>query len=266
MAERMFQTILVGTDGSATARAAEEVAAALARAVRARLLVVSACAGGAEARAAAEHVVEETAHRAAGAGVAARGEVAEGEPADIVEAAATRADADLIVVGDIGMGQQRRLRLGGVPDRITHAAPCSVLVVRTSRRTDGDSPPAPNAPYRKLLVATDGSPTAAHAAALGSSLAELLGATLTLAYVGDELMGRIILKDSAEQLGDPELPQRVATGDPGRAITRLAEDEGNDLIVVGNKGMTGATRFLLGSVPNKVSHHAPCSVLIVRTS
>jgi hypothetical protein len=46
----------------------------------------------------------------------------------------------------------------------------------------------------------------------------------------------------------------------------VAEETGADLIVVGNKGMTGAERFLLGSVPNKVSHHAPCSVLIVRTT
>ena len=38
-----------------------------------------------------------------------------------------------------------------------------------------------------------------------------------------------------------------------------------DLIVVGNKGMTGARRYLLGGVPNKISHHAPCSVMIVRT-
>ena len=38
------------------------------------------------------------------------------------------------------------------------------------------------------------------------------------------------------------------------------------MIVVGNKGMQGSRRFLLGSVPDKVSHHAPCSVLIVRTT
>ena len=38
------------------------------------------------------------------------------------------------------------------------------------------------------------------------------------------------------------------------------------MIVVGNKGMTGARRFLLGSVPNKISHHAPCSVYIARTT
>jgi nucleotide-binding universal stress UspA family protein len=55
-------------------------------------------------------------------------------------------------------------------------------------------------------------------------------------------------------------------GDPADAILDIAEEQGADLVVVGNKGMTGAKRFLLGSVPNKVSHHAPCSVLIIRTT
>ena len=55
-------------------------------------------------------------------------------------------------------------------------------------------------------------------------------------------------------------------GDPADAILDVAEERGADLIVVGNKGMTGARRFLLGSVPNRVSHHAPCAVMIIRTS
>jgi nucleotide-binding universal stress UspA family protein len=55
-------------------------------------------------------------------------------------------------------------------------------------------------------------------------------------------------------------------GDPADAILDVAEERGSDLVVVGNKGMTGAKRFLLGSVPNKISHHAPCSVLIIRTN
>ena len=54
--------------------------------------------------------------------------------------------------------------------------------------------------------------------------------------------------------------------DGADAILDIAEEQGCDLIVVGNRGMTGAKRFLLGSVPNKISHHAPCSVLIVRTT
>jgi nucleotide-binding universal stress UspA family protein len=55
-------------------------------------------------------------------------------------------------------------------------------------------------------------------------------------------------------------------GDPADAILDVAEELAAELIVVGNKGMTGAKRFLLGSVPNRVSHHAPCSVMIVRTT
>lgn len=67
--------------------------------------------------------------------------------------------------------------------------------------------------------------------------------------------------------GGVEQVETVARqGDAADAIIDVAEEQSADLIVVGNKGMTGARRFLLGSVPNKVSHHAPCSVLIVRTT
>jgi nucleotide-binding universal stress UspA family protein len=55
-------------------------------------------------------------------------------------------------------------------------------------------------------------------------------------------------------------------GDPANALLDVASENDADMIVVGNKGMTGTKRFLLGSVPDKISHHAPCSVLIVRTT
>lgn len=159
------------------------------------------------------------------------------------------------------MGQAKRLRLGGIPDHVSHEAPCGVLIVRTSERA-GSAGAGPA--YRSVLIATDGSPTASHAAHFGAELAKRLGASITLAHVGDELMGRIVLKDTAERLGDPELPRRTAHGDPGRTIAKLAEDEKSDLVVVGNKGMEGASR-LLGSVPNTVAHTARCDVLIVHT-
>jgi nucleotide-binding universal stress UspA family protein len=63
-----------------------------------------------------------------------------------------------------------------------------------------------------------------------------------------------------------EVETLAREGDPADAILDVAEEKGADLIVVGNKGMTGAKRFLLGSVPNKISHHAPCSVMIIRTT
>src|SRR4051794_37304274 len=70
----------------------------------------------------------------------------------------------------------------------------------------------------------------------------------------------------AARAGGVEAATYARQGDPADAILDVAEEQGADLIVVGNKGMTGARRFLLGSVPNRVSHHAPCSVLIIRTT
>jgi nucleotide-binding universal stress UspA family protein len=71
---------------------------------------------------------------------------------------------------------------------------------------------------------------------------------------------------AAAGAGVTEVETFARQGDAADAILDVAEEQRCDLIVVGNKGMTGAKRFLLGSVPNKVSHHAPCSVLIVRTT
>jgi nucleotide-binding universal stress UspA family protein len=55
-------------------------------------------------------------------------------------------------------------------------------------------------------------------------------------------------------------------GDPADALLTLCEDLDADLLVIGNRGMRGAKRFLLGSVSNRCAHHAPCSILIVHTS
>jgi nucleotide-binding universal stress UspA family protein len=78
-----------------------------------------------------------------------------------------------------------------------------------------------------------------------------------------------VLDEEAERIretGVSTVETYPREGDPADAILDVAEEKGADLIVVGNKGMTGARRFLLGSVPNKVSHHAPCNVMIVRTT
>lgn len=159
------------------------------------------------------------------------------------------------------MGGHRTLRLGGVPDRVSHDMPCDLLIIRTSK-PDRAKPPGQ---YGSVLIATDGSPTADRAARVGAEFASLLGASVTLVHVGDEPVGEIVLRDTAERLGDKELPIRVLKGDAGDQIAELAGSEGHDLVVVGNKGMSGSLRFLVGAVPDKVSHQAPCDVLIVNT-
>jgi len=146
--------------------------------------------------------------------------------------------------------------------------------------------------FSSIVVGTDGSDTARKAVAAAVDLAKQIGASLDIvsayepvpqsrlrqeARQAPEDMQWMInpredveatLRDAAEELEEAgiEVETFAREGDPADAILDVAEERGADLIVVGNKGMTGAKRFLLGSVPNKVSHHAPCSVLIVRTT
>lgn len=60
--------------------------------------------------------------------------------------------------------------------------------------------------------------------------------------------------------------RHVLRGEASDALIDLTNEVGADVLVVGSKGMTGASRFLLGSVPNRCAHHAHCSVLVVRTT
>ncbi len=146
--------------------------------------------------------------------------------------------------------------------------------------------------FGSIVVGTDGSDTAQEAVKQATDLASTVGAKVFLvsAYepvpegrlrderqeVPEDLQWMVnpredvdaTLKAAAEQIAEAgvEVHAHAREGDPADAILDVAEELGADLIVVGNKGMTGAKRFLLGSVPNKVSHHAPCSVLIIRTT
>ncbi len=146
--------------------------------------------------------------------------------------------------------------------------------------------------FERIVVGTDGSETAAEAVKQAIELARLSDATLDIVSAFEPVPQSRIREESGEIPGDvayavgpredvntileaaaaPALQAKVEVnthpreGDPADVILDVAEEIKADLIVVGNKGMTGAKRFLLGSVPNKVSHHAPCSVLIVRTT
>jgi nucleotide-binding universal stress UspA family protein len=145
--------------------------------------------------------------------------------------------------------------------------------------------------FASIVVGTDGSESAQEAVRQAVELAARLGATLRIVSAYEPVpAGRLreeahevppdlqwminpredvdaTLRGAAEaaRAGGVEAETYARQGDPADAILDVAEEQAADLIVVGNKGMTGARRFLLGSVPNRVSHHAPCSVLIIRT-
>jgi nucleotide-binding universal stress UspA family protein/nitrite reductase/ring-hydroxylating ferredoxin subunit len=258
-----YRTIVVGTDGSDTAQRAEGWAAKLAKRFRAQLVIVSGFDQERTPRERALEVVEAARDRVKVHRIEADVECHGGEPADVVLTTAERRDADLVVVGNRGMGKARRFKLGSVPERVATYAPCDVLITDTTsgRVTEGRS-------YAKVLMGTDGSPTATEAARKGFELALMVGADVTLVYVGDELLGSIALEKTGDAAPEGiEVERRVVpNGDPAEVICDIAEAESTDLVVVGNKGMAGTRRFLLGSVPNKVAHGAPCDVLIAKTT
>ena len=146
--------------------------------------------------------------------------------------------------------------------------------------------------FTRIVVGTDGSDTAAEAVRQAVDLAKLAGAQLSIVSAYEPVSKRRLEEEREEAPRDVqyeigpredvnlvldaaaaaarnegiEVQTHPVEGDPAEGILNVAEETKADLIVVGNKGMTGARRFLLGSVPNNVSHHAPCSVIIVRTT
>jgi nucleotide-binding universal stress UspA family protein len=146
--------------------------------------------------------------------------------------------------------------------------------------------------FTRIVVGTDGSETATEAVRQAVDLARLSNAQLSIVSAYEPVSKRRL---EGEQQGAPadvqheigpredvnivldaaaavarqagvDVQTHPVEGAPSDALLNVAEETSADLIVVGNKGMTGARRFLLGSVPNNVSHHAPCSVIIVRTT
>lgn len=148
-------------------------------------------------------------------------------------------------------------------------------------------------PYRSVVVGTDGSQRAARAVDAAARLAAATGATLHVvsafpprpdaataqaaAEAPDEVRWRVTAGAGAEEAcaiasaaaraaGVATTRAHAEPGDPADVLLAVAEREGADVVVVGSKGMSTSSRFLLGSVPNKVSHHAGCDVLIVQTA
>jgi nucleotide-binding universal stress UspA family protein len=275
-----YPTVIVGTDGSTTATRAAQVAAAFAEVIGAELLVAAAYertrpqdlgppsdrAGGGEAvlssgyRAAAETAQDTAAVALRGRRVRSDTAAVEGDPAEaLLDLAGTR-PGSLLVVGNRGMSDSTRFLLGNVPNKVSHHATGDVLIVRTDTGREGAAP-------RRVVVGTDGSRTALRAVERAARLVADLGpdASLTIASVGDADGARAAIEEGGTVAGEHGVAWTGAArdGDPASGLLEIAAD--HDLLVVGNRGMTGAARFLLGSVPNKVSHHTPTDLLIVQT-
>jgi nucleotide-binding universal stress UspA family protein len=169
-----------------------------------------------------------------------------------------------------GMGAQlakvlRAAASGSVVPAKTLANRIAVGVGATPR-----TPLQPQRPIRTIVVSADDSKTGEHALAVALELGALLGTALHVVSAygpfrastdAEAILEAVTHSATAQGL---QAVTHVRRNDPAEALISVAEEQDADLVVVGDAGMSGGPRFRLGSVPDKVSHHAPCSVLIVR--
>jgi nucleotide-binding universal stress UspA family protein len=129
----------------------------------------------------------------------------------------------------------------------------------------------------KILVGTDTSAAADLAVEQATDLARAHDAELMVLYVKPPLDAREVfdpgkvpdpdgyLERMHQRFPEVKVQTRQVAGDPAETICDVAEAEGSDVIVVGNRGTHGKKRWFLGSVPNGVVQHSPCSVFVVDT-
>jgi nucleotide-binding universal stress UspA family protein len=189
------------------------------------------------------------------------------------------ARAELVVLGDRGLGGFTGLLIGSVAVGLAAHATCPVVVVR------GPGPDLRLSPPEPVVVGVDGSPTSEAAVAFAFEAAALREVPLVAVHVWrdpvvDPTMAALVDWDAlesdervvlAERLAGwsakyPDVPVRrlLARDHPARAL--IAESGRAQLVVVGSRGRGGVRGMLLGSVSQALLHHAHCPVAVVRAA
>jgi nucleotide-binding universal stress UspA family protein len=185
------------------------------------------------------------------------------DPAETVIRVAKDEEYDLIVMGNRGETEVEVFSLGSMAEKVFRHAECPVLIVKQKTKLS------------KILVAVDGSESAEKALKYAVQLAKKHKAKVTLLNVGESKLfgfkpevarevGEHILSDAAAKVKGLKLNTQLEFGNPAETIIEVAEKGNYDFIVVGSRGLSSVKRFFLGSVSDDISHHAKCSVLIVR--
>jgi nucleotide-binding universal stress UspA family protein len=167
---------------------------------------------------------------------------------------------DLVIMGRHGYTGLTRLLMGSVTARVIGHSPCDVLVVPQGVGLD----------FKRLLVASDGSPFSEAAWTAALSLAKTMGSDLIGVAVATSdrdipVATKVVrtLEESASQQGIT-LDTMIPMGRPEEGIVKAADFKGASLIIVGSHGRTGLKRLLMGSVAERVIGEAKCPVLVVK--
>ncbi|MBI5876314.1 MAG: universal stress protein [Chloroflexi bacterium] len=210
--------------------------------------------------------------------------VAAGPAAQAILGHAARSNADLIAMSTHGRGGVQRWVYGSIADKLLHASPVPVLLVRAQLSPDA-GPPA----LHRLLVPLDRSPLAERALPPATALALAFDAELLLYHVWDtsgytfdasndpavERVMRDTYAYSKQYMVD--VTQRLAangvhahwqaeSGDIAEHILNAADSQHADLIVMSTHGLSGVTRWMLGSIADRVLRHATKPLLLVRAT
>jgi nucleotide-binding universal stress UspA family protein len=236
---------------------------------------------GNEARRYHEAIVDEAVRKLARPGLIVERLLLHGRPASAIVDEARLWAADLVVLGHRGRGSIETMVLGSVSAEVVDHAPCPVLVVRRST-------------LRSAVLATDGSPSAAHAAQLLANcpifegvpvrVVSVVPSTLPWAFgmAGDSSPETFaafaadareersrrqpVVDEAAARLtaAGRAASAEILDGQPAAALVASLDAHDDDLVVIGSRGHTGIARLLLGSVARNVLVHAQSSVLVVR--
>lgn len=276
MTEMVYREVVVGSDGSPTAQRAVHAAARMASALGTPITVATSWrrdppdgpvrseeskypgggASGAEAMWATSTVGDAAAIARDLGCEEVHTVTPEGGAADALIRLGDDRPGALVVVGTIGLDHRAERLVGNVPHQLTHHSHRDLLLVRSDDQPHG---------WKRIALATDGSATAALAAEHGQAVAAALGVRPTLLTVAkDEERGQEILDQAATQADLGDADRTVVVGrSVADALVEAARDF--DLLVLGNKGMSGPSR-LLGSIANRVTHEVPTDLLLVNTT
>jgi nucleotide-binding universal stress UspA family protein len=294
----MFNKIVVPLDGSALAERALPIARALARQAQGELLLVRVpelvhmivpgngghallypeqSLGYSEKQ--ANEYLDHMREALAAQGVLIQTAVPHGDPATALVEVAREIEANLIVMSSHGYSGLTRWLLGSVAEKVLHAAPCPVLVLRTE------------APPTRMALALDGSALSEEALEPALSVAQALGVPVTLVRAvptldADELrrlnelepgigwrLEKELTDEAAEYLDNTILrfarpglimDKAVRFEPAAEGILDYAEAHAVDLIAMATHGRTGLRRWVYGSVTDKVLRAGHFSMLIVR--
>jgi nucleotide-binding universal stress UspA family protein len=210
-------------------------------------------------------------------------EIVEGDEASVIVDQAFSAQADLVVMATHGRSGLSRWMMGSVTEKVLQQAHCPVLAVRSDK------------PIERMLITLDGSAPSEAALEPGLTLAQALAAKVTLLqvqsgqdYVSPREVERLdavekglglrlqdsvyyaaeayldYLKTRYESVVEGSLDVAVLDGPPARRIIQYIEENEIDLVVMATHGRTGLSRWLYGSITEKVLRAADCAKFIMR--